>query len=67
MVGITKLVVVMTYQSYFILSSIFGLIFHLYGNYIIDRFNLESKYPKLAIFIQYREKITKYYILSAIG
>ena len=37
---------------------------NMYGNYLLDRFNLEVKYPKIAKFINYRKKLSKYYIFS---
>lgn len=64
--GITKIVVTMMLSSYLILTSIIGLGANLYGDYLLDRFNLEEKYPKIAIFIKYRKKLSKYYILSNI-
>ncbi len=43
-----------------IFSNIFSLY---YGNYLIEKFNLEKKYPKLYLFIQYRKKFEKYYYI----
>jgi hypothetical protein len=37
---------------------------NLYGNYLLERFNLEERYPKIATFINYRRKLSKYYIIS---
>jgi hypothetical protein len=64
--GLTKVVCVMMFSSYCILSCIFGITINLYGNYLLDRFKLEEKYPQIAIFIKYRRKVSKYYILSNI-
>jgi hypothetical protein len=61
--GVSKLVCVMMFSSYFISSCVLGLVINLYGNYLLDRFKLEEKYPKLAIFIKYRKTVSKYYIL----
>lgn len=62
--GILKLVVYMIFSSSIILWCLFGILLNLYGNYLIDKFNLEYKYPKIALFINYRKKISKYYIIS---
>ncbi len=61
--GLTKLDCVMMLSSYIILTCIFGIAINLYGNYLLNRFKLEEKYPKLAIFIKYRKTVSKYYIL----
>jgi len=45
-----------------ILSYVITIIFILYGDYLIERFKLESKYPKLAKFIQFRRKFQSYYL-----
>jgi len=62
--GISKIVITMLFANYFILSSVFSLIIIYYGNYLINRFNLEDKYPKIAMFIKYRKTVSNYYILS---
>lgn len=62
--GITKVVCITMFSSYFILSCVFGITVNLYGNYLLERFKLEEKYPKIAIFIEYRQKASKYYIIS---
>ena len=53
----------MLFSSYLISSCVFGILINLYGNFLLSRFKLEERYPKLAIFIKYRQKISKYYIL----
>ena len=62
--GIPKLVCIMLLSNYLILWCILGIITGFYGNYLLERFNLEDRFPKLAFFIKYRKKISKYYILS---
>jgi hypothetical protein len=62
--GLTKIACVMVFSNYLILYCFFGIAINLYGNYLLDRFKLEEKYPKIAIFIKYRKKVSKYYILS---
>ncbi len=62
--GISKLACSMILSSSIILWCIFGIILNFYGNYLLDRFNLEERYPKIALFINYRRKVSKYYIMS---
>ena len=62
--GITKLTCIMMFSSYFILSCVFGITSTIYGNYLIERFKLEEKYPRLAKYINYRKKLSKFYIIS---
>jgi hypothetical protein len=54
----------MIFSSSIILWCLFGILLNLYGNYLIDKFSLEYKYPKIALFINYRKKLSKYYIIS---
>ena len=56
----------MMFSSYFTLSCILGIAINLYGNYLLERYKLEEKYPRVAVFIKYRRKATKYYIISNI-
>jgi hypothetical protein len=60
--GITKLVFVMLITNSLILWCVISIILNKYGDYLMDRFKLEARYPKIAIFIQYRKKLTKYYL-----
>ena len=39
-----------------------NIIFILYGDYLIKKFNLESRYPKLCKFIELRRKLQNYYL-----
>lgn len=45
-----------------VLSYVVSIILVLYGDYLIKRFDLENKYPKLAKFIQLRRKLQNYYL-----
>lgn len=45
-----------------ILSSVITIIFSLYGEYLLNRFKLEEKYPKLAHIINLRRKLQSYYL-----
>lgn len=62
--GVTKLACVMMLSGSVVLTCIFSIAVNIYGNYLLDRFKLEDKYPKIAIFIKYRQKVSKYYIIS---
>ena len=42
------------------LANIFSLY---YGNYLIEKYNLEKKYPKIYYFILYRKKFERYYYM----
>lgn len=50
-------------SSLFILTCLVTIIFAVYGNFIINKLNLEEKLPKLAIFIKFRIKLQHTYIL----
>ena len=43
--GIYKLTYAIIFSSSIILWCIFGIMLNMYGNYILDRFNLENRYP----------------------
>jgi len=62
--GITQLTYTLLLSNSLILSCVFGMIIYLYGNYLLERFKIEENYPKLAILIKYRRKLSKYYIVS---
>jgi hypothetical protein len=64
--ALTKIVCVYMFGSYCIITFIISIAINLYGNYLLDRFKLEERYPKIAIFINIRKKVSKYYILSNI-
>lgn len=62
--GISKLAFILTFSSSMISWSLIGILFNLYGDYLLNRFKLEERFPKLAKIIIYRKKLTKYYIIS---
>lgn len=64
--GITKLALSMIISFSLVLWCVFGLILNLYSNYLLDRFNLDQTYPKIAYFIRLRRKLGKYYLISNI-
>ena len=47
--------------------SFTSIVFVLLGDYIISYYNLEKKFPKLAFFIQLRQKFRKYYLYTNIS
>jgi Skp family chaperone for outer membrane proteins len=51
-------------SSIFIFTCLVSIIFAVYGNFLIDRFSLEDKYPKLAFFMRLRVKLQHTYIIS---
>jgi hypothetical protein len=52
--------------SQVIFSALVSIIFIFYGEYLIIKFDLERKYPRLAKFIQLRRKFQQYYLLFSI-
>jgi hypothetical protein len=48
--------------SIFILTCLISILFAFYGNYLIDKFSLETKLPKLSGIIKIRIKLQHYYI-----
>lgn len=46
----------------FILTCVISILFAISGNYLIDKFSLEQKFPKLKKIIQLRVKFQHYYV-----
>lgn len=46
-----------------ILSTITSLSILLIGEYLIEKFNLDTKYPKLSIYIRMKQKLNKHYLM----
>ena len=46
-----------------IILNLFSIVGILLGNEIIIYFNLEKRFPKLAILLKYRAKFQKYYLI----
>ena len=61
----SKLAVTLLFSKSVLISAIISIIFIFYGDYLIKKYNLESKYPKLATFIKYRRQFQKYYLISS--
>jgi len=64
--AITKTACILIFNSSFIAVCLNTVVLNLYGDYLLDRFKLEQRYPRLAVFIKYRKKLGKYYIISNI-
>ena len=47
--------------SSFLLSLLASFLFGKYGNYLLDKFNIEFKYPKLSRVLKLRLKVQSYY------
>lgn len=62
--GISKLTCMILLSNSIILWCIYGIIIGMYGNYLLDRFKLEERFPKIALIIKYRRKLSKYYLMS---
>ena len=48
-----------------VISALTNIIFVYYGNILIDKFNLETRYPKLKKIIEYRNKFSQFYFLNS--
>ena len=51
-------------SSIFIFTCLVSIIFAVYGNFLIERFSLEERYPKLAFFMRLRVKLQHTYIIT---
>lgn len=49
------------FSSFNLLSLALSFLFGRYGNFIIDKYDLQSKYPRLEKFFRYRLSLQKYY------
>lgn len=47
-----------------VFSCLITILFAFYGNFLIDKFSLEEKYPKLSVIIKLRRKFQHYYIIT---
>ena len=48
--------------SILLLSYIVSILIIFYSNYLIERFDLEKRIPRIAVFLRYRAKFQKYYL-----
>ena len=60
---IQKLTIINMLTGALVLNSLFSIIVIFYGESLINYFLLETKFPKLAKFIKYRNKLQQYYFL----
>lgn len=61
----TELCLVMNiFISVFILTCLISIIFAVYGNFLVDKLSLETKYPKLSRIINLRVKLQHSYIIT---
>jgi hypothetical protein len=49
--------------SQVLIGSAISIVFVFFGEYLIQRYDLDNKYPKLAKFIHLRRKFQKYYLM----
>jgi archaellum component FlaC len=56
-----KLAVSLLLSKSIIFSALLGIIFNFYGDFLLNRFNIESRFPKLASVIKLRRTFSKYY------
>ena len=63
--SVTEICLVMhIFISIFILTCLLSIIFAVYGNSLIDKLSLETRYPKLSSIIRLRVKLQHFYVLS---
>lgn len=46
-----------------VFSAFTSIVLILFGDYFISRFQLETRYPRLARFIQFRRKVNQYFLV----
>ena len=51
------------FSTFNLLTLGISLLLGKYGNFLIEKFKLEQRYPRLEKYIQYRLKIQKYYFM----
>jgi hypothetical protein len=56
-----KLAVSLLLTKSVIFSALLGIIFNFYGDFLLNRFNIESRFPKLASVIKLRRTFSRYY------
>lgn len=50
-----------------IISSTISIIFIFYGDFLLKKYNIEARFPKLAKIIELRRKLQRYYLFLAIS
>jgi hypothetical protein len=59
----SKLALSLLLSKSVLVSSLVSMAFVFYGDYLIKRFNLETRYPKLYEIINLRKKFNRYYLI----
>lgn len=59
----SKFSVFLLFSNYGILSAITSIIYIIYGDYLINKYHLENKFPKLAKLILLRKKYQSYILI----
>lgn len=59
----SKLAISLLIFNSLIFSCVISIIFVFFGDYLLERFKIEVKYPKLAEIIKLRRKFQKYYLI----
>lgn len=62
--GIKQMAVSLLLLKSALFSSFISIIFIFYGDYLINKYNLEVRFPKVANIIKLRKKYTRYYLIS---
>lgn len=60
--GISQFAVSLMLINYGVINAVITIIFILYGDYLINKFQLDKKYPKVARIIALRKKFQRYYL-----
>jgi hypothetical protein len=58
-----KIAVFLLLNNSILVSSLINIIFIFYGDVLLNKYNIEARFPKLAKIIQLRRKFTKYYFI----
>nr|YP_009630861.1 hypothetical protein HM01MITGene35 [Hypsizygus marmoreus]QBZ73694.1 hypothetical protein HM01MITGene35 [Hypsizygus marmoreus]QKJ80197.1 hypothetical protein [Hypsizygus marmoreus] len=61
-----KIAVSLLFSNSVIISSLISIVYIFYGDILLEKFNLEQRYPKLAHLINLRRKFQRYYLFLAV-
>jgi|ERR1700677_778522 len=62
-----QIAVAFLFLNYAILNCVLSIVSILFGNYLLTKYNIETKYPKLGKFIALRRKFQRYYLIFSIS
>lgn len=62
---IKQIAVLLLLSQSVVISALLSIIYIYYGQILIDKYNLEEKFPKLATIIKYRKTFSKYYFIHS--